>query len=217
MYSLISKYEVYPLTVSYGQRHDREVFAARSVCAARGEWLLTRWKYLNLDNLRGILPSALTGVGEIPKGRYNETSMKQTVVPNRNMILLSLAAGYAEALGASHVAYAAHTEDHYIYADCRPEFAFAMDKSIRLGTDGKVELLTPFIRWSKVDIVALGKKLVVPFKMTWSCYKGEDRPCLGCGTCSERVLAFKLAGFPDPALTTKEWSKALEYLKEVTK
>ena len=200
MYSLISEYEVWPLTISYGQRHSKEVLAARNVCGARGDWLLHRWKYLNLSNLRLILPSALTGVGEVPEGKYTEAGMSQTVVPNRNMIFLAVAAGYAEGLGAEYVAYAAHTEDHYLYPDTRPEFIDSVGETIKLGTGGKVELLEPFTHKSKSDIVALGKKLVVPFKLTWSCYVGGDVHCGRCSTCIERRGAFRKAGVEDPTV-----------------
>jgi len=198
MYSLIANYEVYPLSVSYGQRHGKELVAAGKVCAARGDWLLGRWKRLNLNVLRDLLPSTLTDVGEIPKGHYEDESMKQTVVPNRNMILLALAAGYAEGLGASYVAYAAHSGDHAIYPDCRPEFVESVSETMKLGTGGKVKLIEPFTYKSKADIVALGRKLNVPLNLTWSCYVGGDVHCGRCGTCIERKEAFKLAGVIDP-------------------
>ena len=198
MYSLIKDYCIWPLTISYGQRHEKEIFAARSVCAARGDWLLTRWKYVNMDILKTLLPSALTGVSEIPEGRYDEASMSQTVVPNRNMILLSLAVGYAEGMGANCVAYAAHSGDHYLYSDCRPEFVESVSETIKLATDGKVRLIEPFIYKTKAEIVALGKTLNVPFKHTYSCYRGGDLHCGRCSTCVERREAFKLAGVEDP-------------------
>ena len=198
MYSLVESYEIWPLTIGYGQRHHKEVMAARNVCEARGDWLLKRWKYLDLSNLRFVLPSALTGIGEVPKGEYDKETMSQTVVPNRNMIFLAIAAGCAEGIGAEKVAYAAHTEDHYLYPDTRPEFAVTCDLAIEQGTGGKVRMLTPFIDNSKADIVALGKKLVVPFKLTWSCYEGGNVHCGMCGTCLERREAFRQAGVEDP-------------------
>jgi len=201
MYSLVADYEVWPVTIMYGQTHQREIMAARNVCEARSVTLLERWKLVDLSILRYLLPSALTGVGIIPEGHYEDESMKQTVVPNRNMILLAIAAGYANGLGAGFVAYAPHTGDHAIYPDCRTVFIDAMRDAIRLGTgwenDG-VHLMTPFSKMSKADIVKLGKKLNVPYHMTWSCYKGGDYHCGKCGTCVERSEAFHLAGVPDP-------------------
>ena len=200
MYSLIGQYEVYPLTISYGQKHNKEVLAARDVCEARGHWLLKRWRYLDLSGLRSILLSALTGVGNIPKGNYSEATMSQTVVPNRNMIFLAIAAGYAESIGADYVAYAAHTEDHYLYPDCRPEFAYAVNDALILGTGRKVSMKVPFIHKTKADIVALGKKLVVPFRLCWSCYEGGNVHCGQCSTCVERRRAFIKAGVSDPTI-----------------
>jgi len=208
MYSLISEYQVYPLTILYGQRHSKEVIAAWSVCEARGGWLLERLKYLDLNNLRDILPSALTDTSvAVPTGSYNEEGMSKTVVPNRNMIFLAIAAGYAEGLGVEYVAYAAHVEDHYLYPDTRPEFVSSVGKTIRLGTGGKVGLLEPFTYKTKADIIALGKRLVVPFKLTYSCYRGEDLHCGRCSTCVERREAFRKAGVTDPTKYTTGGAK----------
>jgi len=212
LYSLIAEYECYPFTINYGQRHKNEIAAARKVCAARGDWLADRWQYLDLSVLRGLLPSALTDASRgIPEGHYAQENMAQTVVPNRNMIFLSIAAGYAEGMGASRVAYAAHSEDHYIYPDCRPEFIESVGETIKLATN--VTLIEPFTYKTKAEIVSLGKKLNVPLKLTWSCYKGVDRPCLRCGSCVERTLAFLQVDFPDPALSNAEWEAAVEYAR----
>ena len=200
MYSLVESYQVWPLSVSYGQRHHKEVLAARNVCEARGNWLLKRWKYLDLSNLRFILPSALTGVGNIPTGEYDKETMSQTVVPNRNMIFLAVAAGYAEGISAGYVAYAAHTEDHYLYPDTRPEFIDSVGETIKLGSGGKVKLTEPFTHKTKADIIALGRKLNVPLRLTWSCYKGEELHCGECSTCVERKEAFKKAEVEDPTV-----------------
>ena len=204
MYSLIADYEVHPLTINYGQRHKKEIMAARSVCEARGEWLLHRWKCVNLLALQCLLPSALTDASvEVPLGQYKEETMKQTVVPNRNMIFLAVAAGYAEGLGAEYVAYAAHASDAAIYPDCRPEFIESVGRTIKLATSGKVELIEPFTYKSKADIVELGRKLNVPLRLTWSCYKGEELHCGLCSTCLERIEAFKKAGVEDPTVYTR--------------
>jgi len=198
MYSLVGDYRVWPLTVDYGQRHSKEVFAARNVCEARGSWLLHRWKYLDLGNLRGILPSALTGVGDVPEGKYDEVTMSKTVVPNRNAILLSLAYGYAMGIGAHFVAYAPHSEDHFVYRDCRPEFFTKFAEAEEAATG--IKLLVPFGRKTKVDIIKLGRQLVVPFRMCYSCYAGGDVHCGKCSTCVERREAFKKAGVTDPTI-----------------
>lgn len=203
MYKLIADYECWPLTISYGQRHFKEIFAARNTCEARGDWLLERWKYVDLSVLRDLLPSALTGVGEIPEGHYADESMKVTIVPNRNMILLAIAGGYAAGIGAKYLAYAPHMGDHPIYPDCRPAFIDSATQTLKLGTgwneDG-VELVAPFSAITKADIVKLGKGLNVPYKLTWSCYKGGEHHCGKCGTCVERREAFQLAGVEDPTV-----------------
>lgn len=199
LYSLVANYECYPFTIDYGQKHHKEIVAARNICEARNHDLLLRLRMINVSQaLRGLLPSALTGVGEIPEGHYAEESMKQTVVPNRNMILIAIAVGYAQGIGAEYVAYAAHSGDHYIYPDCRPEFVHAMGPAIMKATGDEVLLLSPFVDKTKADLIKLGTKFTVPFKMTWSCYKGGEKHCGRCGTCVERMEAFRLAGVSDP-------------------
>ena len=205
LYSLVGKYECYPLTIDYGQTHKKEIVAARNICEARDHNLLLRHKLLNLSVLQSLLPSSLTGVGKIPEGCYNEESMKSTVVPGRNLIFLAIAAGYAEGIGAEVVAYAAHSEDHYLYPDCRPEFAIAANKVVREGTDGKVSLLVPFINTVKADIIMFGTEFTVPYHLTWSCYAGGETHCGICGTCIERRKAFQLAKVNDPTEYVAEY------------
>lgn len=205
--------ECYPLTLLYGQKHQKEVMAARNVCEYLG--LVKRWKMVNLEVLRGLLPSVLTGKGEIPEGAYDSPTMSQTVVPGRNLIFLAIAIGWAQGLGATAVAYAAHCGDHPIYPDCRTEFIRAAAEAAQLGYG--IELLTPYDGIDKVGIVKRGLMINVPYHMTWSCYKGGSRPCLRCGTCVERTLAFKGVGVADPTLTSTEWEEALSYAASVTK
>lgn len=197
MYSLLPRYEVWPLVINYGQRHRSEVVAAQAICLDISIAFLRRLKVLDLRTLGNLLPSACTGVGDIPEGHYKDESMEQTVVPNRNMILLAIAAGYAKGSGARLVAYAAHSGDHAIYPDCRPEFVSSIGKAIKLGTGGRVSLLVPFVNRSKAEIVMLGDSLGAPLPLTWSCYKGGKFHCGRCGTCVERKEAFEIAGVKD--------------------
>lgn len=189
-------YDCYPLAILYGQRHEKEVLSAAVIC----KLLSLDLKRIDLSVLKELLPSSLTGIGDVPDGHYADESMKSTVVPNRNMILLSVAAGYAQGIGSGFVAYAAHKGDHPIYPDCRPVFVESARETITLGTgwshDG-VQLLAPFIRYTKADIVKLGETLGVPFELTWSCYKGGDIHCGVCGTCTERKEAFVVAKVKD--------------------
>jgi 7-cyano-7-deazaguanine synthase len=136
--------------------------------------------------------------GEIPEGHYAEESMKKTVVPFRNGIMLSIAGGFAESRRAQGVVIGAHAGDHFIYADCREKFLKSMSAALREGTDARVEILRPFVGMNKGEIVRRGTELGVDYSQTWSCYKGEQLHCGLCGTCVERREAFQLAGVTDP-------------------
>lgn len=188
--------EVRLLSIDYGQRHAKEL--------AHGEALA---KHMNLPRKSLLLPdlgdllkgSSLTDDSvELPEGHYAEESMKATVVPNRNMILLALAGGYALSSGFDTIAYAAHAGDHFIYPDCRPEFAEAMEKALGLADWNDLSLYRPFVDMTKADLVRLGTELGTPLEMTWSCYAGMDVHCGKCGTCVERKEAFELAKVHDP-------------------
>ncbi len=136
--------------------------------------------------------------GEIPEGHYADETMRRTVVPFRNGILLAVAAGFAESAGAEGLVIAAHGGDHAIYPDCREDFMRAMGDALRLGTYAGIRLLRPFIALDKAAIAAEGARLGVDFARTWSCYKGGALHCGLCGTCVERREAFLRAGVPDP-------------------
>jgi 7-cyano-7-deazaguanine synthase len=136
--------------------------------------------------------------GEIPDGHYEEETMKQTVVPFRNGIMLAIAAGLAESQGAEGLVIAAHAGDHAIYPDCRETFMQAMADAMKFGTYAGVQLIRPFIATDKAGIAALGHKLGVDYAQTWTCYKGGDIQCGTCGTCVERREAILMAGVPDP-------------------
>jgi 7-cyano-7-deazaguanine synthase len=138
--------------------------------------------------------------GAIPDGHYEEQTMKSTVVPFRNGIMLSIAAGFAESKGATGLVIAAHAGDHAIYPDCREDFMKAMADAIGLGTYAGIKLLRPFIAMTKADIASRGQALGVDFAHTWSCYKGGTLHCGTCGTCVERREAFLVAGVADPTI-----------------
>ena len=180
----------------YGSKHnDREIPFA----AWHARQFGIRHDVIQLDFVNAFFKSdLLRSGGEIPKGHYEEASMKKTVVPFRNGIMLSIAAGYAESLEADGLVIAAHAGDHAIYPDCREEFMRAMGDAIRLGTYAGVQLLRPFIALSKADIAARGRDLGVDYTRTWSCYVGGETHCGECGTCVERREAFLLSGVSDP-------------------
>ncbi len=189
-------HEVRCLTVGYGQRHKREIHHAIDLCAKIG----VDHKILSLD--RELLP-ILSGSSqtsrdiEVPEGHYTDETMKQTVVPNRNMILLSLATAWAISTKSHAVAYAAHAGDHAIYPDCREEFINPLSQAIRMCDWHKVDVVRPFIQLNKAAIVEMGERLQVPMHLTWSCYKGGNKHCGKCGTCAERIEAFELARVMD--------------------
>lgn len=186
------------LGVDYGQKHGRELSYAEALCGKVG----VSFRVADLRALRPILAgsSQTDDSVPVPEGHYAEESMKLTVVPNRNMIMLAVAAGYAISLKADSVAYAAHAGDHAIYPDCRPEFADALGKALALCDWSQVRLDRPFLGMTKSQIVEIGAKLGVPFQDTWSCYNGRDLHCGKCGTCTERREAFQLARVADPTL-----------------
>lgn len=184
------------LSFDYGSKHNHREIPFAAEHAAR---LALPHRVLELGFIGETFASdLLKSGGEIPDGHYEDTSMRQTVVPFRNGIMLSVAAGYAESIGAEGLVIAAHGGDHAIYPDCREGFMQAMDSAIRQGTYAQIELLRPFIRHSKADIVREGAALGVDFGRTWSCYRGGERHCGRCGTCVERREAFLLAGVADP-------------------
>jgi 7-cyano-7-deazaguanine synthase len=188
------------VSFDYGQRHVRELDFARLAASRLG----AAHHVVDLRSAGKLLSgSALTDAAvDVPDGHYTDDSMKATVVPNRNAILLSVATGLAVAIGADVVATAVHAGDHPIYPDCRPEFIHAFEKVARVGNEGfghpALRLEAPFLHLDKVDIVRKGAGLGVPFEETWSCYRGGERHCGRCGTCVERREAFELAGIADP-------------------
>jgi 7-cyano-7-deazaguanine synthase len=195
-------HELRAIGFDYGQRHKKELQFASKTAADLG----VPYMIVSLDALTCLLSeSALTNADvAVPDGHYAEESMKITVVPNRNMIMLAVAVGYAENLGYDAVAIANHTGDHTIYPDCRPAFVEALDVAARLATYGGIRVLSPFKRISKTDIVAIGHTMGVDYGKTWSCYKGGDVHCGTCGTCVERQEALDEAdGVAVPAALDK--------------
>ncbi|HTB63343.1 MAG TPA: 7-cyano-7-deazaguanine synthase QueC [Opitutales bacterium] len=199
LYEARARHEVAgAVSFDYGAKHNhREIPCAEWQCAQ----LQIPHQVIALDFVAELFSSALLkSGGAIPDGHYEEETMKQTVVPFRNGIMLAVAAGYAESRGAQGLVIAAHAGDHAIYPDCREEFMAAMGAAMRLGTYAEIELLRPFIHFTKAQIVARGAELGVDFAHTWSCYKGGAIHCGTCGTCVERREAFLLAKIPDPTV-----------------
>ena len=196
-YDAMREHEVVAaLSFDYGAKHHaRELPCARHHAAqARVPHEVIALEFINRLFQSDLLESG----GAIPDGHYAEESMKQTVVPFRNGIMLAIAAGYAESTGAQGLVIAAHGGDHAIYPDCREPFMHAMGTAMALGTYARIELLRPFIAMDKSGIARRGAELGIDYATTWSCYKGGVIHCGTCGTCVERREAFQLAGLPDP-------------------
>jgi len=221
MYDLVSQgYQVDMLSFNYGQRHKKELYFA----AVHAQMMDLKHDIVDLTGLTHLISnSALTSDGmpyegthdiEVPDGHYAEETMKLTVVPNRNMIMLSIAAGVAINRKATTVAAAMHSGDHFIYPDCRPQFIFALGQALLAGNEGfhnfnldepvevdgrkygaAMPLTTPYLYKSKADIAYKAFELGVPLHLTWSCYKGGDNHCGRCGTCVERLEAIDAAKF----------------------
>ncbi|WP_417565346.1 7-cyano-7-deazaguanine synthase QueC [Marinobacter sp.] len=188
-------YRVHALSFNYGQRHVRELEYARSVCEIQG----IPHKVIDIRAMSEVMSgSALTSDLDVPEGHYEEDSMKATVVPNRNMILLSLATGYAVTVGGATVWYGAHGGDHAIYPDCRPEFVAKMDAVCRVANYEPVGIEAPFMTMDKSQILAEGLRLGLDYSQTWTCYNGRERACGRCGSCVERLEAFAANGVTDP-------------------
>lgn len=205
MDSVVALYEAHQqhtvvgaLSFNYGSKHNsKEIPFAAFHCAKLG----IPHRVIALDFVGELFKSGLLkSGGAIPDGHYEEQTMKQTVVPFRNGIMLSIAGGYAESIEAQGLVIAAHSGDHAIYPDCREDFMRSMADAIHLGTYAQVEILRPFIRLTKTQIAARGCQLGIDFAKTWSCYKGGAIHCGTCGTCVERREAFMLANLPDPTI-----------------
>lgn len=185
------------VSFDYGQRHRKELDFA----AAAARRLNVPFHLIDMRGIGAALSgSALTDDIDVPDGHYAEDTMRITVVPNRNAIMLAIGFGIGAANGDAAVATAVHGGDHFIYPDCRPAFTQAFDAMQQAALDGyaEVRLQTPFVERSKADIVREGARHGTPFAETWSCYKGGEVHCGRCSTCVERREAFHLAGVPDP-------------------
>lgn len=187
--------KAYCLSFNYGQKHSKELHYAQKVCDELG----LPHKIVDITAINQLLlGSSLTDDIEIPDGHYEEESMKSTVVPNRNMIMLSLAVGYAVSIKAEAVYYGAHGGDHAIYPDCRPEFVKKMNEVSLIANYEAIEIRATFLHSDKIEILKTGLELGLDYSKTWTCYKGRERACGKCGACQERLEAFKLNGLEDP-------------------
>lgn len=195
-------FEVTAVSFTYGSKHNKyENEAARQLAKHYGI------KIMEID-LSGVFSAfesdlLLTG-GDIPEGHYEGDNMKSTVVPSRNFIFISILTGLAESLGIFYIGAGVHAGDHAIYPDCRPRFIDAVDKAIYYASEDKVRILTPLLLKNKTDIIELGTELGVPFELTRTCYKDQPAACGKCGSCQERLEAFKNLALNDPVIYDHE-------------
>ena len=193
------------LSFDYGSNHNaRELAFARLHCERLGIPHII----IPLDFIHQYFRSSLLeGADAIPEGNYDDDNMRSTVVPFRNGIMLAIAAGMAETRGLSRIMMANHAGDHAIYPDCRQSFVDAMNQAIMAGTYEGITLFTPYTHLTKADIARHGKALGIDYSETWSCYKGGEKHCGKCGTCTERREALREAGIID----TTEYADDINY------
>ncbi len=196
-------FDLLALSFDYGQKHKRELESAKVVTSHLG----IDHRIIDIKSIMGLFSdSALVSPEiEIPEGEYTPESLRSTIVPNRNMIMLSIAAAFAIGEKINHLFYGAHAGDHEVYPDCRPEFVKALAEALQLCDWSPVMLQAPFVRMTKTQIVEHGAiELGVPYVYTYSCYKGGRYHCGKCSTCVERQRAFKEAGVNDPTIYRRE-------------
>ncbi|WP_129138496.1 7-cyano-7-deazaguanine synthase QueC [Modicisalibacter coralii] len=189
-------YEVHALSFHYGQRHARELDMARHVCRR----LAIAHQVVDIQSIHSLIDgSALTDAQRpMPEGAYAGDNLAATVVPNRNMILLSLAIAQAVNIGAGICFYGAHGGDHVLYPDCRPEFVERMNAVAAIANFSPVTIEAPYLRADKADILADGLAMGLDYADTWTCYQGGEHACGRCGSCHERLAAFAAHGLADP-------------------
>ena len=192
--------DVYALNFAYGARHNaRERESAQALASHYALALLGHYREIDLPFIASLFRShLLLGQGTIPHGHYEDEIMRDTVVPFRNGVMLSIAVGWAESVGARVVLIGNHAGDHAIYPDCRPPFIEAFSQAAQKGTYEGITVRSPFLHRTKAEIVAVGASMRVPYELTYSCYEGRVRHCGQCGTCIERAEAFQVAEVPDP-------------------
>jgi len=184
------------LTFNYGQRHSKEISYAIDVCFD----LEIPHSVVDMKSVGELFNSSLTQNDPVPEGHYAEEKMKSTVVPARNMMMLSIAIGHAASLKYDRVAIGVHGGDHHIYPDCRPGFISMMNNVSRIADYHSVDVIAPFISKTKGEIVGVGKNLNLDYKKAWTCYNGQMKPCGKCGACVERAEAFQENNMTDPLI-----------------
>lgn len=205
LYSAKKKgFDCHCLIFEYGQRHKREIESAKRIAKKAG----CSYKILRIElpwKGSSLLDKKIPVPGGVNRQIGKRASIPTTYVPGRNIIFLSFALSFAEAIGAKAIFIGAHSQDYSGYPDCRKDFFRAFSKVIKRGTRsgveaGGIKIVTPLIGKGKSQIIKLGMRLRVPFELTWSCYRGGGQPCGRCDSCYFRAKGFAEAGIPDPLL-----------------
>jgi 7-cyano-7-deazaguanine synthase len=208
------KDEILAVSFDYGQKHMKELTHAHELCRD----LFIPWTQVDLVDLARLFSasdSALVTDTKVPEGHYEDETMRQTVVPNRNSIMLNIAIGYAVAEKADRVATGVHAGDHAVYPDCRPMFISELSYLTHIACKGFIDpnfyVYAPYVHMTKTQIAEEGKELGVPYEKTWSCYKGGVIHCGRCSTCVERLEALTDAGVEDKTKyeDTEFWKQTL--------
>ena len=195
MHTALKKlYYVEAISFNYGQKHVKEISYAKKAC----QELDVKHEIVNLDIGNILSHSALVGRKNIPEGNYDKEKMKQTVVPNRNMVMISVAASLAIKNKLDYLWYAAHSGDHEIYPDCRPEFIAKMSEVLSICDYHKINFEAPFQDLSKSEIIKVGLDMNLDYSKAWTCYEGKEKPCSKCSACLERAASFQANQAKDP-------------------
>lgn len=193
---LAQGHEVICVGFYYGSKHNKHENSC-AIEVAEHYGVVLKWIDLS-EVMRSFKSNLLMSGGEIPEGHYSDKTMSATVVPFRNGIFLSILAGLAESEGCDSIAVGIHQGDHAIYPDCRLEFFTYMSCAIKSGTDGKVDMIAPFLHLDKTGILKIGFDIDVPYNLTRTCYKDQPISCGKCGSCVERLEAFSNLQTIDP-------------------
>ena len=197
-------FEITAIFFEYGSKHNpyekEAVYKIKEYCEKKTNYSF-ELIVINISNLFPLTDSTLLlNGGDIPEGHFEDPIMKQTILPGRNLIFLSIMASFAESIGAQKIAIGVQSGDYAIYPDCTPIFIEWVRKTIKISTSGTVDVYAPFLYFSKYDIIIYGIKKDVPFELTRTCYKNQPIACGKCGSCVERIEAFNKLNLKDPII-----------------
>ena len=189
-------FDVHCLNFVYGSKHNK--YEQKSAEALANHFGASYTLFDLAEAFKAMKSNLLQTGGDIPEGHYSHESMSLTVVPGRNTIFSAIMCGVAESIGANHIALGVHLGDHDIYPDCRVEYIKSLDTTLYLASDGKVNIIAPFMNTDKIGILEYGFANGVPYDLTRTCYKAQEQSCGKCGSCNERIEAFATHGKMDP-------------------